>query len=100
MLKRRQAQPTGARLDAKQEIGSSHVGVAFGFRVAGHRGRLTADVVIDDALGVVGGVGGGGHDRGQLVEVGQAETVRIPSAATMRPRRPTAHCAGWESASP
>ena len=35
--------------------------------------------MIDDALRVVGGVGGGGHDRGQLVEVGQAETVRIPA---------------------
>ena len=38
----------GARLDAQQEVGSSHVEGAFGFVVANHGGRLAAHVVVDD----------------------------------------------------
>ena len=44
------AQPARVRLNAQQEVGSSHVEGAFGLGGADHGGRLAADVVVDDAL--------------------------------------------------
>ena len=42
----------------QQEVGGRHAGGAGGLCVADHGGRLAAHVVVDDALRVVGGVGG------------------------------------------